>query len=181
MSRRLRWITLAAVVLVVIAAGALVLTQQPDLADARDRVDARWVVLRPQAQRRYATLEPALEALTDAGFGERDVTVALTDDLERWKQALRRKDAGDEVEAANRLEADAARLRANQLLAPRLGAVAPLTAAMTTFFGTAVDTDQISQYNQAALDHQKVRTGTFARPVAAILGYGERHTYAYPT
>jgi hypothetical protein len=181
MSRRLRWIMLVVVVLVVAAAGVLVLTQQPDLADARDRVDARWVVLRPQAQRRYATLEPALQALTDAGFAERDVTIALRDDLEQWQDALRAKSSGAEVDAANRLEADAARLQANRLLAPRLGAIAPLTAAMTTFFGTAVDTDQIGQYNNAARDYQEARTGTFARPVAKILGYDERRAYAYPT
>src|ERR1700675_686231 len=117
MLRRLRWILVLLVVLVVAGAAIAVLTTKPDLSDPRDRVDARWLVVRPSLLDRYAALTGVEQALVAAGGPDRAVTRDLRTELARWKslaaQPAADADPGAEATAANDLEALARRARAN--------------------------------------------------------------------
>jgi len=89
MSRRIRWILLALVVVLVGGAAALYLTQQPKLDDAEAKVDAAWKPLRAPDQLvlRYQTLAGALSAFDAAGGQDRDVSKDLHAALDEWTTA----------------------------------------------------------------------------------------------
>src|SRR4030081_1726301 len=115
MSRRTRWFLLILVVVVVGGAVALTLTERPKLDDARTAVDDRWKPLRgpDQLVLRYQSLQGALSAFNAAGGSDRSVSKDLHAALDAWKRALTGGDAGTEAQAANVVEAQAARLVAN--------------------------------------------------------------------
>jgi hypothetical protein len=79
MSRRTKWILLALLVVLVGGAVSLVVTQQPKLDDARNKVDAAWkpLVATDQLPLRYQTLTGALSAFDAAGGADRDVSKDL--------------------------------------------------------------------------------------------------------
>src|SRR5690242_18987540 len=117
MSRRIRWILLALIVVLVGGAAALSFTQQPKLSDARDEVDTTWkpLVADDQLPARYRTLEGALSAFDAAGGKDRDVSKDLHTALDAWNAALSDGDATSQVRTANALEAQGRRLVANAL------------------------------------------------------------------
>jgi hypothetical protein len=174
MRRRLPWILAALLVLVVGGAIALVVVEKPDLDDARDAVDARWEPLRAPLTARYDQLGAALAALNAAGGGDRSVAQALTSELAAWQKAVKDGDPGTQAEVANRLEGDAARLRANVFVAPRLAESNELTSAISAFAGTAPPIDLVRAYNRAVRDYEDARNDSLRKPVARLFGYDSR-------
>jgi hypothetical protein len=178
MLRRLRWILVLLVVVVVAGAVIVVLTTKPGLSDSRDRVDARWLVVRPSLVDRYVALAGVEQALLTAGGPDRAVTKDLRDELARWKSLAARPkadaDPGTEATAANALEALARRARAN-MVNGRLSGNAELTAAFQAFdTKTPQPADAVTAYNQAVRAYQRKRSGAVHSAVASILGYDAR-------
>jgi hypothetical protein len=178
MLRRLRWILLLLVVVVVAGAVIAVLTTKPGLSDARDKVDARWLVLRPSLVDRYVALDGVEQALVTAGGPDRAVTKDLRDELARWKSLAARPkadaDPGAEATAAGALEALARRARAN-LANGHLNGNAELLAAFQAFdTKTPQPPNAVNDYNQAVRAYQRERSGTVHSAVASILGYNAR-------
>lgn len=180
MSRRTRWILLALIVVLVGGVAALVLTQQPELSDARGRVDAAWTPLRAadQLPRRYQTLTGALSAFDAAGGADRAVSRDLHAALDRWEQVLRHGDAGSQAAAANAVEAQGTRLVANALGSERIRSNPAVTDALTRFAGTTPVPARVGAYNRAVRNYEDVRTGALALPVARVLGFGTRPVLA---
>jgi hypothetical protein len=178
MSRRLWWILLALVVLVLGGIVALVVTQQPKLDDAEAKVDTTWKPLRgpDQLVLRYQTLEGALTAFDAAGGKDRDVSRDLHAALEAWNRALRGGSAADQAQAANRVEAQGTRLVTNALGSDRLKTNTAVTDSLTKFANTKPDPLRVIAYNAAVTDYEDQRTSTLAKPVARILGFDARPT-----
>jgi hypothetical protein len=178
MSRRVRWLIVIALVLVVAGAIAAVLTVQPKLSDARDRVDARWSTLRSPLLARYSALDGVSKSLKDAGEGNRSVTKDLDAALARWsKLALRgaeHTDPGVEASTANELEALARRVRANIVASDRLKTNTALGTALGTFDQSVVSPPDVKAYNAAVRHYEDEREGAIHHLVATILGDKER-------
>ena len=173
MWRRVRWVLLALIVLLVGGALALAVVEQPKLDDGRSEVDARWDALRPALRERYEKLEDLLTAFSAAGGGDRSVTTDLGKALSDWTKATEAKDRTAEVEAANHLEAQAMRLRTNAG-APRFTEIPELGTAIGNFTGQLVPAEQVQAYNRAVNRYQDERRSTFGAPVALVFGFGER-------
>jgi hypothetical protein len=181
-ARRVRWLVAILVVAVIAALGAAVLVVQPDLNQARDRVDTAWSPLRAPLAARYATVEGVVKALEDGGFGARSVTKDLDAVYERWRklalQGATHADAELEATTANELEAQMRRLGANIAAADRLKAAAapeqPLGAAMSAFRQQVVSPPLVKSYNHAANTYEDQRSGTINKLVAGLLGYESR-------
>jgi hypothetical protein len=173
MWRRLRWILLALIVLVVGGVIALVVVEQPKLDDDQAAVDARWNELRPALDARYDKLRDAVTAFAAAGGGDRAVTTDLGLALRDWDKAVAADDPAAEAEAANRLEGQATRLRVNAG-SPAFAGIPALSAAIGGFTGTLIPDDQVSAYNRAVKRFQAERRSTLGAPVARVLGFDER-------
>jgi hypothetical protein len=173
MWRRLRWFLLALVVLVVGGAVTLAVVERPKLDDGRSAVDARWNALRPALRERYDKLGAAVTAFSAAGGGDRAVTQDIGVALGAWAKATAAKDPGTEAAAANRLEAQATRLRVNAGVG-RLAGIPELSAAIGAFTGSTVPPDRVRAYNRAVTRYQTERRSTLGAPVARVLGFGER-------
>jgi hypothetical protein len=177
MRRRVRWLVIVAVlvVLAVIAAGVLI---SPEIGDARDRVDARWTPLRSPLAARYEALAALTATMHDAGAGERAVTEELDEVLPRWEQlALKgptHTDAGREARTANELEALARRLRANITGSDLLNGNATLTAALAAFDLAVVPEPTIAAYNRDVRRYEDERSGAIKAFIASIFGYDSR-------
>jgi len=176
MSRRIRWILLALVVVIVGGAVALVLTQQPKLDDAQTKVDDSWKPLRApdQLTLRYQKLEGALSAFDAAGGQDRDVSRDLHAALDRWTRARRGDDAGEQADAANAVEAQGTRLLANALGSERLKQDKAVTDSLAAFATTTPNAALVAAYNRAVRDYEDERTGTLAQPVAKVFGFDAR-------
>jgi hypothetical protein len=184
MRRRLRWIVLAVVALLLIAAAAVLVTARPQLQDDRDRVDERWAALREPLTARYAALGTALVELQNAGGGEREVAADLERQLTRWNRladdSAAAADAGAEVEAANALEGTAARLQAIVTSSARLNGVEPLLAAIQAFATTVPPEADVTAYNDAVEDYQHTRESLRNSLVAQVLDFEARATLVIP-
>jgi hypothetical protein len=180
MSRRVRWILLALLVVVVGAVVALFVSQQPKLDDARSKVDAAWKPLRApdQLPLRYQKLEGAVSAFDAAGGKGRGVSTDLHAAIDRWNRALRGDDAGAQVTAANELEAQGTRLVSNVNASERIKGVPAVIDALVAFTTTKPNPTRVLAYNQAARDYEDERSGALAQPVARILGFGARPVLA---
>ena len=176
MSRRTRWILLALLVVLVGGAAALVLTQQPDLDDARNQVDTAWTPLRAPGQLplRYQSLAGALSAFDAAGGADRDVSKDLHAALTAWDVALKKGDAGTQATTANRVEGQGTRLTANALGSQRLAADKAVTDSLVKYAQTKPDAKLVTTYNTAVHDYEDVRTGGLAQPVARVFGFDAR-------
>jgi hypothetical protein len=177
MSRRVRWSLLVLIIVLVGGAVTLVVLERPRLNDAREAVDTRWAPLRaadgPLAVR-YQKLEAALLAFEAAGGTGRAAAKDLHAALLAWNRALKSGDAGDQAAAADVLEVQATRLRANVNASDRLKTNAALNDALTVFAGTKPPDALIAAYNTAVREYEDERTGTLQRPVARVLGYDQR-------
>ena len=173
MWRRLRWIILALIVLVVGGTIALAVVERPKLDDDQAAVDARWNDLRPALRDRYTKLNDALTAFAAAGGGDRSVTADLGAALSDWDKAIAAKDPAAEVAAANQLEGQATRLRVNAG-SPRFAGIPALGAAIGGFTGSVIPADQVKAYNRAVNRYQTERRSTLGAPVARVLGFDER-------
>jgi hypothetical protein len=173
MWRRLRWVLLALIVLLIGGAIAVGLTEQPKLDDDRAAADARWNELRPALRGRYDRLRGAVTAFAAAGGGDRSVTRDLGAALSRWDKAVAAKDPEAEAEAANNLEAQASRLRVNAGT-PRFANVQALSDAIGAFTGSLPDADLVKAYNRAVEQYQAERRSTLGALVARTLGFDER-------
>jgi hypothetical protein len=176
MSRRTKWILLALLVVLVGGVAALVLTQQPELDDARTKVDDTWkpLVADDQLPVRYQTLEGALSAFDAAGGADRDVSKDLHAALDAWTAARKDGDAGSQVKAANAVEAQGSRLVANVLGSPRLSTDPAATDALVKYAQTTPNADLVTAYNRAVHDYEDTRTDALAQPVARVLGFDAR-------
>lgn len=176
--RRVRWLVIGAVALALAGAVAAVVTIEPKLSDARDRVDQRWAPLREPLIARYQALSGMATALHDAGAGERAVTAALDDALARWsKLALRgakHTDVTVEAKTANELEALARRVNANIDASDRLKVNEAIKAARSAFDLAVVPVPTISAFNRAVRTYEDQRSGIVNRLVAGALGYKSR-------
>jgi hypothetical protein len=178
MTRRLRWLFLVALVLLVAGAAGALLLVRPDLADARDHVDATWRPLRASLATRYEALAKVDQVLTTAGASERAVTRDLHRALARWQSLSARPDTGadaaGEATTANALEALARRARANVSASDKLKANKDLAAAFSTFDQAALPAVAASTYNAAVRDYESAREGTVHHLVASVLGFDSR-------
>jgi hypothetical protein len=176
--RRLRWILLVLVLLLVGAVVAAALLVRPKLMDAEAAVDTAWTPLRAPLAARYTALGGVATALTAAGETDRPVTTELTAELERWNAlALRgpkHTDATAEARAADQLEALARRARANVAGSARLAADPAITAAFAAFDTAIVPPKDIAAYNRAVRKYQDTREGRLESIVANVLGYEAR-------
>ena len=175
-ARRTRWIVLLVVALVLGGAVAAVVLSQPDLADARDRVDDTWTPLRSPLDSRYDALAVVQQALTEAGAADRAVTQDLAAKLERWSSLAAKDDAdpGAEVQTADELESLARRVRANVFASDRLRSNPTLAAAIAAFDQAIPPEPAVKAYNRAARRYEDERTGTIRSIVAGVLGFDAR-------
>jgi hypothetical protein len=176
--RRLRWILLVLVLLMVGGVVAAALLVRPDLVDTRDQVDATWAPLRAPLATRYEALGDVATGLTAAGAGDRAATVDLIAELERWRAfALRgpkHTDPGAEAATADDLEALARRARANVAASARLTADPAIAAAFAAFDQAVVAPATVKAYNRAVRAYEHAREGTIKALVARALGYDAR-------
>lgn len=176
--RRARLLATLLLLLVVGAAAGLVLTSKPDLDDARDRVDRRWLTVRESLATRYDRLAEVADFLVAAGGAQRSVTADLRATLARWQPlaAKPRAQANAEAEAetANSLEALAARVDANFAGSGRLQASQPLQDALSAFDLAIPSPPAVRAYNRAVQRYADVRDGTLESVVAAVLGYSSQ-------
>jgi hypothetical protein len=178
MLRRLKWILVLVVVVLVAGAGIAILTTRPGLSDARDKVDGRWADLRSTLVPRYTALGGVEQALVAAGGPDRAVTRDLRAALAKWRalsgSSLANADAGSEASTADDLEALARRARAN-MVTGRLNGNAALAAALAAFDKQIpVNPRLVPAYNAAVRSYQHARSGTIHAAVASLLGYDER-------
>jgi hypothetical protein len=178
MRRRLFWISIVLLVLVVGAAVALVVTEKPTLDDGRDAADTRWTALRAPLTARYSQLDGAVAAFAAAGGGDRSVAKDLHADLDAWKKAIADDDPEREVAIANRLEGDGRRLRANILASPRIAQVEDVVAKIAAFDGSVPDVTAVRAYNTAVRQYEHDRDATFRSIVARTFGFASRPVYA---
>jgi hypothetical protein len=181
MRRRTLFVALGIVVVLVIAAGVVVLTTQPDLDDAQEHVDTRWTPLRKPLQVRNQALAIVEQAVTAAGGEQRAVVQELRPVFDRWAKLAgepnRDADAGAEAETANELEALGARLRANITVSERLKNVQAVRDALALYDGALVPQPLVVAYNRAVRRYQELRDGTLESVVAAVFGYDARPTF----
>jgi hypothetical protein len=177
-SKRVRWIVLVVLALVVAGVGAAVVLSQPELSDARDRVDARWTPLRAPLIARYEALDGVSTAVTDAGAGERAVTKDLDAALARWSdlalQGDNHNDPAAEATSAGELESLARRMRANIAASDRLNTNEGVQVAIGAFDQSVPPPAAVTAYNRAARAYEDQRTGVIRAIVAGILGYESR-------
>ena len=174
MRRRLGWLALALVVLVIIAGVVAVVAVRPSVNDARDRVDRAWTPLQAPLDARYQDLAEVRAALDAGGQANRTVTQDLTAALHQWQQVARANDPAVQVPSANGLEALVARLKVNLVASPRLQSLPPLQAALDAFNQAVVNPPGVRSFNNAVDAYQRARTGTVKRLVADTFGYGAR-------
>ncbi len=176
--RRLKWIVLALVVLLVAAVAAAALLVRPDLVDTQAAADAHWTPLRAPLAARYTALSGVADALVAAGEGDRAVTKELQAELQRWDAfALRgpkHTDPAAETASADQLEALARRARANVFASARLAADPGLVAAFAAFDQAVVPPAAVKAYNRAVRAYQDAREGAINALVAKALGYDAR-------
>jgi len=176
--RRVRWIVLVVLVLVAAGAAAAIVLSQPELSDARDRVDARWTPLRAPLAARYEALAGVTTAVTDAGGGDRAVTKELDAALQRWSrlalQGDNHNDPAAEVAVAGELESLARRMRANVAASDRLGSNEAVQVAIGAFDQAVPPPAAVTAYNRAARVYEDERDGIVRALVARVLGYESR-------
>jgi hypothetical protein len=174
MWRRLRWVLLAVIVALVAAVVTAVIVEKPTLDDDEQAVDTRWAELRDALEPRYAALEPALATLDAIGEADRAVTQDLSTALSEWTDSLDGGSAEQQAEVANRVEAQANRLRANVFGSPRLAQSTELADAIGAFDAASPPDPLVETYNRAVRTYEDSRNDTFRRPVALVFGYGAR-------
>ena len=173
---RFKWVVLALIVVVIGGAVALVLVERPKLEDAQTAVDATWKPLtaRDQLVLREQKLEGALSAFDAVGGKDRSVSRDLHAALREWKSALEGSDAGAQVDAADTVEAQGARLYANVVRSDRFKGEKSVTDALVAWAGTQPKKRLVAAYNRSTRSYEDTRRGLLARPVALALGYGAR-------
>jgi len=174
MWRRLRWVLLAVIVALVAAVVTAVIVEKPTLDDDERAVDTRWADLRDPLETRYSALEPALGTLDSMGEGDRAVTQDLSTALSEWTDSLDGGSAEQQAEIANRVEAQANRLRANVFGSARLAQSTELSDAIAAFDSASPPEPLVDAYNRAVRTYEDSRNDTFRRPVALVFGFGAR-------
>ena len=174
MRRRLRWLVLALVLLVVAGIVVAVVTVQPKLSAARDRVDGAWTPLRPALVTRYQALGGVEAALDAGGAQTRAVTVDLHSTLAAWQRLAGVNDAGDQAPLADDLEGLALRVKANVAASARLSSDPAVLMALAAFDRAVVSPPAVAAYNQAVRAYQQERTGAVHHLVAGVFGFSAR-------
>ncbi|MFN8025301.1 MAG: hypothetical protein U0W40_02760 [Acidimicrobiia bacterium] len=176
---RLKWVLLALVVVVIGGAVALVVVERPKLDDAQTAADQAWKPLTADDQlvARYQKLEGALSAFDAAGGAERSVSKDLHAALKAWNAALKDGDTAQQVEAANTVEAQGARLWANVTGSARFAEQAAVKDALAAWAGTKPPAAMIQRFNRASKSYEDARTDLLARPVALAMSYGTIPTF----
>lgn len=176
MGRRIRWIALALVVVIVTGTVILVITVRPGLQDDAQEVRRSWRPLLQPLAARYGTLPGVVAALDAVGNGNRELTKQLKHTLDDWELLKTTSDDSGQAKTADDLESLAARIRASVAGSPRLKGVAGLNQAITAFDATKVPPTLIEHYNDAVLRYERNRDGTLRNIVASIDGYDARPT-----
>jgi hypothetical protein len=177
-ARRARLVLVLVVALLLAGVAAGLLLVKPDLDAARDRADSRWGGVREALIARYDALGGVSKTLRDAGAGGRSVVQDLDEALTRWSALIDRNEAdvAREATTANELEALARRARENVKASDRLNMNPLVVAAFATFDQAVVAEPARKAFNAAVRRYEDTRDGTFARVVAALLGYESRPT-----
>lgn len=171
----------AAVVLAsALATGSVVLTlgSRPDLEDARRRVDAAWVALRPALDDRYEALGGAGAAARERLGGDRPLLGGIDSALAAWRSGGSAP-VEDQVAAANRLEGLAARLTTTAAATPRLRSSGDVDEALEALEDSDPGDARVA-YNAAVVAYEEVRGGFPRRLVAGALGFDARRTLEVP-
>jgi hypothetical protein len=176
MARRIRWIALALVVVVVTGTVILVITVRPGLQDDAQDVQRAWRPLVQPLAVRYGTLPGLVTALDAVGNGNRDLTKQLKHSLSDWDLLRASTDDGAQARTADDLESLAARIRASVEGSPRLKPNPALNQAIAAFDATKVPPSMLKRYNDAVLQYERNRDGMLRNIVASIDGYD-----AHPT
>ncbi|MGH9027166.1 MAG: hypothetical protein ACRDWD_13780 [Acidimicrobiia bacterium] len=178
MSRGVRRLVGAVIILLLVGTVALVLMMRPSLEDDQNAVDDAWVPLRAPLVERYDALGSVDEELRAAGGSDRDVTVELTEELDAWREAAIEPDdtadAEAEVEIANSLEGLSARVLATVNASERLRSSQGLTDALATFASRVPEPELVRGYNNAVGTFDDTRTSLSHRLTAAVFGYEAR-------
>jgi hypothetical protein len=178
MSRGVRRLIVAVVLLLLVGTIVLAIAMRPALEDDENAVDDAWVPLRAPLVERYDALANVDEELRAAGGADRDVTVELTEELDAWSNAIAAPDdaadAEAEVQIANTLEGLSARVVATVNASERLRSSQALTAALATFANAVPDRTLVKQYNAAVADYDDARTSLPRRLSAAVFDYDAR-------
>ena len=178
MWRRIRWVLLALVVVLVGVLVTAALVEKPTLEDDEQAVDTQWATLRDALTPRYAALDGAVAALAAAGEGERTVTLDLTADLAAWKAALADGTATTQAEIANRLEGQGARLRANIAGSAKLAQSSEFVGALAAFDSATPPADAVRAYNRAVQTYEDDRSDVRRALVAQVFGFDARPRFA---
>lgn len=176
MGRRIRWILLALVVVVVTGIVILVITVRPGLQDDSQEVRRTWRPLVEPLGVRYATLNNVVGALEDAGNGEREITRDLVRTLGTWDLLRATTDDRGQATTANELESLAARVRAIVAGSGRLRANESITAAIAGFDAARIPPRLVTRYNESVLEYERNRDGTLRNIVASLDGYEAQPT-----
>jgi hypothetical protein len=180
MARRIRWIVLALVVVLVTGIVILVITVRPGLQDDAQEVRRTWKPLLQPLTARYGTLNGVVGALTGAGNGNRDITRELKRSLSDWQLLGATTDDAEQAKTANELEGIATRVRTIVAASDRLKANAAIAAAFTTFDAAKVPPALVKRYNDSVLRYERNRDGTLRSIVANLDGYDPHPTLQLP-
>lgn len=176
---RFKWVVLALVVVVIGGAVALVLVERPQLDDARTAARQAWKPLTADDQLplRYQKLEGALSAFDAVGGQDRAVSRDLHAALKAWSAATKDGDTSAQVEAANTVEAQGARLWANVTGSARFAEQAAVKDALAAWAGTKPPAPLIQRFNRASRSYEDSRNDLLARPVALLLSFDAIPTF----
>jgi hypothetical protein len=176
---RFKWVLLALVIVVIGGAVALVLVERPKLDDARTAAEQAWKPLTADDHlvARYQKLEGALSAFDAAGGTDRGVSQDLHTALKAWAVALEGGSTSTQVEAANEVEAQGARLWANVVGNPRFSEQAAVKDALAAWAGTKPPAAMVQRFNRASKAYEDTRNDLLARPVALVLSYDAIPTF----
>jgi len=176
MGRRIRWIALALVVVIVTGTVILVITVRPGLQDDAQEVRRTWRPLLQPLAVRYGTLPGVVGALDAAGNGNRDLTKQLKRRVDDWELLKTTSDDSEQAKAADDLESLAARIRASVAGSFRLKGNDGLNKAIAAFDAAKVPPALLRNYNDAVLRYERNRDGMLRNIVASIDGYDAQPT-----
>jgi len=181
MGRRIRWIALALVVVIVTGTVILVIAVRPGLQDDAQEVRRTWRPLLQPLADRYGTLPGLVAALDAAGNGNRELTKQLKGKLDDWTLLKTTSDDSEQSKAADDLESLAARIRASVAGSARLKGNDGLNKAIAAFDATRIPPELLKRYNDSVLRYERNRDGMLRNIVASIDGYEARPTLQLTT
>lgn len=170
--RGLRILIPVLLLLAVVAAGAVVLSARPVIADARSRAEERWSAVDARLGPHYRLLGTAAARVGEIIGPERTLARQVTAGIAAWKDA-RGGPLADEVAAANAVEALGRRLvaAANSGAVRRDRAAAGAVTAYATdpSFTASAIAGPVDAFGRAVGRYEQERTGAVRSLAANVL------------